>query len=126
MPIPRSASPATGSGLANARLHARMERVSPGLAGRPPRLPRGDGDEAESKGAARLGWMGWLVVNLLVMVGIVAVVLIWSPLESCRAQEKTVGFYAGETLDQCVRRKINERILHADQHIKLMLRGFGH
>lgn len=124
MPIPASASP-TDDDLEAARFRARMEQVSSSLGGRR-RRPRDEGDEEERGGSFRLGWFGWLIIDTLVVLGTVAVVLAWPPVEACRAQEKTVGFYAGETVGQCIRRGIGQRITNADQHIKIMLRGSGH
>lgn len=123
MTTPAPASP-TGDDLEAARFRARMEQVGTGMARRRPR--RTEEDDGERDRGFRLGWFGWLVVDAAIILGTVAVVLAWPPIEACRAQEKTVGFYAGETVNQCIRRGIGQRITNADQHVKLMLRGSGH
>lgn len=110
--------------LEEARFRARMARVS--LNGSTPRpRSRARDDEEEKSGGFRLGWMGWLVIDTLVVLGTVAAVVVWPPVESCRAQDKAVGFYAGDTVEKCIRRGVSQRISNADQRIKMMLRGSG-
>jgi hypothetical protein len=122
MPIPTSTtSPIDDS--EEARFHARMAKVSAGAGSR--RSRRKDEEEEEKDGGFRLGWFGWLIVDALIVVGTVIAVLAWPPVEACRAQEKSVGFYAGDTVGKCIRRGIGERITNADQRMKMMLRGSG-
>lgn len=123
MPTPTSAS-TDPDDVEEARFRARMARVSLGsISGSTGRPQEGEG---QVKGSFRLGWLGWLVIDALVVVGTVAVVVVWTPVQSCRAQDKSVGFYAGETVQGCIRRGVVERIANADQRIKMMLRGSGH
>lgn len=122
MPIPASTT-APVDDSEEARFRARMAMVS--AEGGARRSRRNEEDEEKDEGF-RLGWFGWLVVDTLIVVGTVVAVLAWPPVESCRAQEKSVGFYAGETVGQCIRRGIGERIVNADQRVKMMLRGSGH
>ena len=111
--------------LDEARFRARMARVSDGGAMPRRRRPMED-DEEEASGRFRLGWFGWLLVDSLVVLGTVAAVVAWPPVESCRAQEKTVGFLSGDTVEKCIRRGIGERLGNADQRIKMILRSSGH
>lgn len=110
--------------LDEARFRARMARVSEGGA-MIRRRPR-DEDEEEASGRFRLGWFGWLVVDSLVVLGTVAAVVAWPPVQSCRTQDKTVGFLAGDSVQKCIRRGIGERLSNGDQRIKMLLRGSGH
>ena len=123
MPIPASASVITPADESEeGRFRARMARV--GGEGAPSR--RHEAEKEEKDEGFRLGWFGWLVVDALIVVATVVAVLAWPPVEACRAQEKTVGFYAGDTVGKCISRGIGERITHADQHLKMILRGSGH
>ncbi len=54
----------------------------------------------------RLGWKGWLVVDSLVVLLVVAGVVAWPPIQACRYQDQTVGFYAGDSVGKCIRRGI--------------------
>ncbi|GJD33589.1 hypothetical protein [Methylobacterium aerolatum] len=105
------------------RFRTRMEQI-----GGPKRRRRRSGDEEDDQKdrGFRLGWFGWLLVDAFIILATVGTVLTWPPIENCRAQEKSVGFYAGETVGQCIRRGIGQRIVNADQRIKMMLRGSGH
>lgn len=124
MQIPPSAS-TNSDDLEEARFRARMARVS--LNGAAPRSRSRDrNNEDEGKGGFRLGWVGWLVIDSLVVLGTVAAVVVWPPVESCRTQDKQVGFYAGDTVEKCIRRGVNQRVANADQRIKMLLRGSGH
>ncbi|MET0368412.1 MAG: hypothetical protein ABW058_09605 [Methylobacterium sp.] len=111
--------------LDEARFRARMARVSESGAypGRP--RPREDEEEAAT-GRFRLGWFGWLLVDGLVVIGTVAAVVAWPPVDACRTQGRTVGFMTGETVEKCIRRGIGERLSNADQRVKMLLRGSGH
>ncbi|MFC6744360.1 hypothetical protein ACFQFG_04655 [Methylobacterium persicinum] len=66
------------------------------------------------------------MIDSLVVLGTVAAVVVWPPVESCRAQDKQVGFYAGDTVEKCIRRGVSQRVANADQRIKMLLRGSGH
>lgn len=111
--------------LDEARFHARMARVSEGSLVARRRRPMED-DEEETSGRFRLGWFAWLVVDSLVVLGTVAAVVAWPPVDACRTQDKTVGFLAGDSVEKCIRRGIGERLSNGDQRIKMMLRGSGH
>ncbi len=124
MPIPTSAASAPPiDDPEEARFKARMARVGGESASR---RSRQEGEDEEKDEGFRLGWFGWLVVDALIVVGVVIAVLAWPPVDACRAQEKSVGFYAGDTVGKCIRRGIGERITNADQHLKMILRGSGH
>ncbi|CAA2157251.1 hypothetical protein MBRA_02650 [Methylobacterium brachiatum] len=73
----------------------------------------------------RLGWKGWLVVDSLIVLLVVAAVVAWPPIRACRHQDKTTGFYAGDSVDKCIRRGIAERIDRADQRLKALVRNSG-
>ena len=103
-----------------ARFRARMAE----LGGRKRKRPQGEEDDHRDRGF-RLGWFGWLLIDAFIILATVAAVLTWPPVTSCRAQDKAVGFYAGETVGQCIRRGVGQRITNADQRIKMMLRGSG-
>lgn len=107
--------------LEAARFRSRMARVTTDRTG-PRRRPA---QEDESRGV-RLGWKAWLLIDVVIVAGAVAVAGVWPPLQACRAQANSVGFYAGETVGACVRRGVSERLTNADQHIKMLLRGSGH
>ncbi len=62
----------------------------------------------------RLGWKGWLVVDSLVVLLVVAGVVAWPPIQPCRYQDQTVGFYAGDSVGKCIRRGIADRLDTAD------------
>ncbi len=117
-------SPPDADKLDEARFRARMARVSEGGAVPRRRRPREE-EEEEQTGRFRLGWIGWFVVDSLVVLGTVAAVVAWPPVDACRAQNKTIGFLAGDSVEKCIRRGIGERIGNADQRIKMILRGSG-
>jgi hypothetical protein len=125
MPIPATSTAAAPPSVDSeeARFKARMARVG---GEDPSRRSRREGEDEEKDEGFRLGWFGWLVVDALIVVGTVVAVLSWPPVEACRVQEKTVGFYAGETVGKCIRRGIGERLTNAEQHLKMILRGSGH
>ncbi|WP_457105943.1 hypothetical protein [Methylobacterium sp. P5_C11] len=108
--------------LEEAQFRARMTRVGSDFANRPARrtrtLHRGRG--------LRLGWKGWLVVDGLVVLLVVAGVVTWPPVQACRNQEQTVGFYAGDSVGKCVRRGIADRLDTADQRLKSLIRRSGY
>lgn len=106
------------------RFRARMAKVTSGAS--PRKRRREDEEDEEKDGGFRLGWFGWLLIDTVIVLGTIAAVLAWPPIEACRTQEKSVGFYAGETVGQCIRRGIGQRITNADQRIKMMMRGSGH
>jgi len=109
--LPASSSRAPDA-IEEAQFRARMARVGPDAANRPARRSRAP---ARVRGF-RLGWKGWLVV-----AGVVA----WPPIQSCRAQDQTVGFYAGDSVGKCIRRGIAERLDTADQRLKSLIRRSG-
>lgn len=111
--------------LDEARFRARMARVSEGGVIPSRRRPREE-DGEENTGRFRLGWFGWLLIDSLVVLGTVAAVVAWPPVQSCRTQDKTVGFLAGDSVQKCIRRGIGERLSNGDQRIKMILRGSGH
>ncbi|MGH1587271.1 hypothetical protein ACRBEV_01625 [Methylobacterium phyllosphaerae] len=121
-PLLPAASSRTPDALEEAQFRARMTRVGPDSASRPARrtrtLQRGRG--------LRLGWRGWLVVDSLVVVLVVAGVVTWPPVQACRNQEQTVGFYAGDSVGKCVRRGVADRLDTADQRLKSLIRRSGH
>lgn len=110
--------------LEEARFRDRMARIS--LNGSASRQRSRARDGKERSGSFRLGWLGWLVIDGLVVLGTVAAVVVWQPVETCRAQEKTVGFYAGDRVEKCIRRGVVQRLSNADQRIKMILRASGH
>ncbi|MEE7485280.1 hypothetical protein, partial [Methylobacterium oryzae] len=91
-------------------------------ASRAPRRSRAPG----RRRGLRLGWKGWLVVDCLVVLLVVAGVVAWPPVQSCRNQDQTVGFYAGDSVGKCVRRGIADRLDTADQRLKSLIRRSGH
>lgn len=113
--------------LEEARFRARMARVGSGgtTSVQRPRRARDDDEEEEKGRGFRLGWFAWLLIDTAIVLGTVAVVVVWPPIEKCRAQDKEVGFYAGESVEKCIRSGVAERISNADQRIKMMLRGSG-
>lgn len=58
---------------------------------------------------------------LLVVAGVVA----WPPIQACRYQDQTVGFYAGDSVGKCIRRGIADRLDTADQRFKRLIRRSG-
>jgi hypothetical protein len=73
----------------------------------------------------RLGWGGWLVIELLAIAMAIAFYLAWPPTAACRDQEAGLGFYAGDSLGKCVRRGVAARIDAVDQRLKMLVRGSG-
>jgi hypothetical protein len=121
----RSLSPTPGNtpdAVEEAQFRARMARVGPDRGER--RAPRSSAS-GRSRGV-RLGWKGWLVVDGLIVLLVVAGVVAWPPVQACRQQDRTTGFYAGDSFDKCIRRGIAARIDTADQRIKSLMRGSGH
>ncbi|MCJ2125821.1 hypothetical protein [Methylobacterium sp. J-077] len=119
-PLPPS-SARMPDALEEAQFRARMARLGTDPASR--RRPRGP--RVPARGGFRLGWKGWLVVDALVVLLVVAAVVAWPPIQACRHQDKTIGFYAGDSVDKCIRRGIAERIDRADQRLKSLVRGSG-
>jgi hypothetical protein len=121
----RSLSPTPGNtpdAVEEAQFRARMARVGPDRGGR-----RAHRSGAPGRGrGVRLGWKGWLVVDGLIVLLVVAGVVAWPPVQACRQQDRTTGFYAGDSFDKCIRRGIAARIDTADQRIKSLMRGSGH
>lgn len=107
---------------AEAQFHARMARLAPDAAGQ--RARRG-GASLRGRGF-RLGWTGWLVIDALLVLLVLAGVVAWPPVLACRQQERTVGFYAGDSVERCIRRGIATRLDTADQRLKSLARGSGH
>lgn len=118
--LPASSSRAPDA-IEEAQFRARMARVGPDAANRPARRSRAP---ARVRGF-RLGWKSWLVVDCLVVLLVVAGVVAWPPIQSCRAQDQTVGFYAGDSVGKCIRRGIAERLDTADQRLKSLIRRSG-
>lgn len=106
------------------RFRERMAKV--GASTGPSKSPRRK-DEADDEKARgfHLGWFVWLLIDTAIVFGTVAAVLAWPALDACRTQDKSVGFYAGESVGNCVRRGIYQRIGNADQQIKMLLRNSG-
>lgn len=116
--------PSAGQDPEEAQFRARMARVG-GAPGDGAVRRRRPGPAGPRGGGFRLGWKSWLAIDctgvLLVLAGVVA----WPPLRDCRHRNETVGFYAGDSVDKCVRRGIGERIARADQRLKMLVRGSG-
>ncbi|MGU3467540.1 hypothetical protein ACLBXO_22085 [Methylobacterium sp. C33D] len=119
--LPASTARASDA-LEEAQFRARMARVGPDGAHRTPRRSRAP----ERRRGLRLGWKGWLVVDCLVVLLVVAAVVAWPPVQSCRNQDQTVGFYAGDSVGKCIRRGIADRLDTADQRLKSLIRRSGH
>jgi|GEM_PF-1372036 len=118
----RSLNPAPGEAsdhLAETRFRARMARVGPALARQADR-----GGPGRSRGL-RLGWMGWLIVDGLAALLLVTALVAWPPIQACRQQEQTVGFYPGQSIGECIHRGLAARLDKADQSVTGWLRGFG-
>ncbi|MCJ2092904.1 hypothetical protein MKK67_10385 [Methylobacterium sp. J-072] len=120
--LPSASSGAAPDALEEAQFRARMARL-----GTEPESRRGRrrGPQATGRGGFRLGWKSWLVVDALVVLLVVAAVVAWPPIQACRHQDKTTGFYAGDSVDKCIRRGIAERIDRADQRLKALVRNSG-
>ena len=121
-PLLPASSGRASDALEEAQFRARMARVGPDGAHRTPRRNRAP----ERRRGFRLGWKGWLVVDCLVVLLVVAGVVAWPPVQSCRNQDQTVGFYAGESVGKCIRRGIADRLDTADQRLKSLIRRSGH
>ncbi|KQS65955.1 hypothetical protein ASG32_30965 [Methylobacterium sp. Leaf361] len=121
-PLLPASSGRASDALEEAQFRARMARVGPDGAHRTPRRNRAP----ERRRGFRLGWKGWLVVDCLVVLLVVAGVVAWPPVQSCRNQDQTVGFYAGDSVGKCIRRGIADRVDTADQRLKGLIRRSGH
>ncbi len=121
-PLLPASSGRASDALEEAQFRARMARVGPDGAHRTPRRNRAP----ERRRGFRLGWKGWLVVDCLVVLLVVAGVVAWPPVQSCRSQDQTVGFYAGDSVGKCIRRGIADRLDTADQRLKGLIRRSGH
>ncbi|MBN4092676.1 MULTISPECIES: hypothetical protein [Methylobacterium] len=121
-PLLPASSGRASDALEEAQFRARMARVGPDGAHRTPRRNRAP----ERRRGFRLGWKGWLVVDCLVVLLVVAGVVAWPPVQSCRNQDQTVGFYAGDSVGKCIRRGIADRLDTADQRLKSLIRRSGH
>lgn len=121
-PLLPASSGRASDALEEAQFRARMARVGPDGAHRTPRRNRAP----ERRRGFRLGWKGWLVVDCLVVLLVVAGVVAWPPVQSCRNQDQTVGFYAGDSVGKCIRRGIADRLDTADQRLKGLIRRSGH
>jgi hypothetical protein len=121
-PLPPSSFGSLPDALEEAQFRARMARL-----GTEPqnRRSRRRGPRDLGRGGFRLGWKGWLVVDGLIVLLVVAAVVAWPPIQACRHQDKTTGFYAGDSVDKCIRRGITERIDRADQRLKALVRNSG-
>lgn len=121
-PLTPSPSGSVPDAVEEAQFHARMARL-----GTEPvsRRDRRRGPQTFGRGGFRLGWKGWLVIDALVVLLVVAAVVAWPPIQACRHQDKTTGFYAGDAVDKCIRRGIAERMDRADQRLKALVRGSG-
>lgn len=116
------------------RARARLNRIAPrpADADSPFGDRRRDPDARQTRrhgtgrrGGFRLGWGGWLLIELGAVGVVAAAVLVWPPASACRDQEAKLGFYAGETLGKCIRRGVADRIDAVDQYVKMALRGSG-
>ncbi|MGE8130025.1 hypothetical protein ACQKQD_23880 [Methylobacterium sp. NPDC080182] len=121
-PLLPASSGRVSDALEEAQFRARMARVGPDGAQRTPRRNRAP----ERRRGFRLGWKGWLVVDCLVVLLVVAGVVAWPPVQSCRNLDQTVGFYAGDSVGKCIRRGIADRLDTADQRLKSLIRRSGH
>jgi hypothetical protein len=121
-PLLPASSGRASDALEEAQFRARLARVGPDGAHRTPRRNRAP----ERHRGFRLGWKGWLVVDCLVVLLVVAGVVAWPPVQSCRNQDQTVGFYAGDSVGKCIRRGIADRLDTADQRLKSLIRRSGH
>lgn len=118
---PLRSSGGSPDALEEAQFRARMARLGPdGVAPRSRRSsPPGQGR------GFRLGWKGWLVVDGLIVLLVVAGVVTWPPVQACREQDRTVGVYAGDSVGRCIRRGVATRLDTADQRLKSLVRGSG-
>jgi hypothetical protein len=107
-----------------AQFRARMARYGEGDGGRASR--RRPGDRAHSKRGFQLGWKGWLVVDCVVVLLVLVAVAAWPPIQACRHQQNTMGFYAGDSEGKCIRRGVSDRIDLANERLKMLVRGSGH
>ncbi|GJE62590.1 hypothetical protein [Methylobacterium trifolii] len=103
---------------------ARAAPLQPGSSGAPRRKRTVQG--LGKSGGFRLGWKSWLAIDVTFLIVLLAVVVAWQPVTTCREQEQKTGFYAGDSVNKCIRRGINERLNRADQRIKMLIRGSGH
>lgn len=118
-PLSSSSPGSLPDSLEEAQFRARMARL-----GTEPQSRRRRPRDLGRRGF-RLGWKGWLVVDSLIVLLVVAAVVAWPPIQACRHQDKTTGFYAGDSVDKCIRRGIAERIDRADQRLKALVRNSG-
>lgn len=131
-----STEPAAQPHLTDAdRARARLNRIA-APAQSPDRLLRPDTRDAPApplrrrhgtgkREGFRLGWGGWLVIELVAIAVIATGFLVWPPTAACREQEAKLGFYAGDSLGQCIRRGVAARLDAADQRLKMLVRGSG-
>jgi hypothetical protein len=120
-PVTAASSGSVHEALEEVRFRARMARVGPDATNRAERRSR---PPVRGRGF-RLGWKGWLVVDCLIVLLVVAGVVAWPPVQTCRQQDRTVGVFEGDSVDRCIRRGIASRFDTADQRFKSLIRGLG-
>ena len=124
-----SATMSNGSDAAHsveeAQFRARMARMGPAPVGGMVRRRRPGSREHRGRGL-HLGWKSWLAIDCAVVLLVIAAVVAWPPIRACRHQNETAGFYAGDSVEKCIRRGIADRLSQADQRVKMLIRGSGH
>lgn len=119
----RSAREAAPASIEEAQFRARMARVGGAAPETPVRRRRGPRDHRGD--GFRLGWKSWLAIDCGFVLLVVAAVVAWPPVRDCRHQNETLGFYAGDSVEKCIRRGVADRLSQADQRVKMLVRGSG-
>jgi hypothetical protein len=83
---------------------------------------------ASRRRASRAAWIGrklGLAMDFALLSLPIPIVIMLPPILECRQMSQDFGFFAGDSFDTCVQRRIDARWTHLDARIKMIVRGSG-
>lgn len=72
------------------------------------------------------GWKISLILDILLIASPLPLVLAVPPFLACWERQTTIGFFAGESVATCSRKRISERWQKLDSRLKMLVRDSGH
>lgn len=106
-------------------LDTRMaERRGAGTAARDLARPNQVGTDFENPFSSPLGWLGAVLLNLILVLAIGLATVLVPPVMAC-SEQNARGFYAGDSFGACASRAITARFQDFDGRIRKMILNSG-
>ncbi|WP_143103783.1 hypothetical protein [Methylobacterium gossipiicola] len=84
--------------------------------------------QASRQRTSRAAWIGrklGLALDFVLLSLPVPIVIMLPPVLECRNVAQAIGFFAGDSFEACIQRRIDARWTHLDARIKMIVRGSG-